>query len=331
VNPVLSSTQFFLLAALVFLGLGSVVTALLARSVGARLERWEPCARHRALVLFASLPALATLVLLFAASLPSLIALVVPGLDHCPGHDDGHVHLCFVHLPTVGMSSVPTLGLVFLATAAVVRAALAVSSALRAGRIVTALAKTGEERTDLDLTFVATEHPVCMVAGLFRPRLLFSRALFDSLSAEQRAVILAHERAHVTRRDALFGGVVRALAVMHLPWVGRWLVQELEVAAEQACDEEAARWTGDRLAVAETILAVERAAQRTPVWQLSPFAVAFGARAVERRVEALLVEPTEGQSLRPLVFALGVVLVSLLALADPLHHLTESVLSVIAY
>ena len=58
------------------------------------------------------------------------------------------------------------------------------------------------------------------------PRVLLSRGLFDALSAEERAVILAHERAHVRRRDALVGSVARAVAVFHLPWVGRWLVHE---------------------------------------------------------------------------------------------------------
>ena len=144
-------------------------------------------------------------------------------------------------------------------------------------------------------------------------------------------MVLAHERAHVRRRDALVGSVVRALAVVHLPWVGRWLVQELEVAAEQACDEEAARFVTDRVTVAAAILTVERAAQHAATRALAPVAVAFGARAVERRVEALLVEPEPPRSLRPLAISIGVGLVSVLVFADELHHLTESVLSVIAH
>lgn len=325
------SAQLFLLAGVVFLALGALSAAVLVRLGGARLARWEPRARHRALALLAALPAISALGLLFAASLPSLIALVAPGLDHCPVHDDGHAHLCFVHLPKVGVHTGLLEGLVFLTSYAVLRAGFAASSVLRALRVVAALARTGERRSDLGITIMETTQPLCFAAGLFRPRVLLSRGLFDALSAEERAVILAHERAHVRRRDALVASVARALAAFHLPWVGRWLVHEIEVAAEQACDEEAARCVADRVSVAAAILAVERATQDAISRELGSVAVAFGARAVERRVEALLGDPPQQQSLRPLVVSFGVAVVGLLALADELHHLTESVLSVIAH
>lgn len=325
------SAQLFLLAGVVFLALGALSAAVLVRLGGARLAQWEPRARHRALTLLAALPTVSAVGLLFAASLPSLVALVVPGLDHCPVHDDGHAHLCFVHLPHVGIHTGLFVTLVFLASYALLRAGLAASSVLRALRVVAALVRTGERRSDLDITVVETRQPLCFAAGLFRPRVLLSRGLFDALSAEERAVILAHERAHVRRRDALVGSLARALAAFHLPWAGRWLVDELEVAAEQACDEEAARCVTDRVSVAATILAVERAAQDVVARELGPVAVAFGARAVERRVEALLGDPPQQQSLRPLVVSVGVAVVSVLVLAGELHHLTESVLSVIAH
>jgi beta-lactamase regulating signal transducer with metallopeptidase domain len=183
------------------------------------------------------------------------------------------------------------------------------------------------------LTIVETAQPVCFAAGLFRPRVLLSRGLFEALNPHERAVVLAHERAHARRRDALLASLVRALALVHWPGVGRWLVQEFEVAAEQSCDEEAARFVGDRLSVAATILTVERAAQYAaqPSPRPGPIAVAFGARAVERRVEALLVEAVPEPSLRPLVIGIAVALLGVVIFADTLHHVTESVLSVIAH
>jgi Zn-dependent protease with chaperone function len=330
-SPAAQSAQLFLLAGVVFFALGALVAAVIVRLGGARLSRWEPRARHRALALLAALPAASAVGLLFAASLPSLVALIVPGLDHCAVHDDGHAHLCFIHLPTVGIHKGILLSLVFLASYAVLRAGLAASSVLRALRVVAALASTGEQRRDLGITIVETTQPVCFAAGLFRPRVLLSRGLFDALSSEERAVVLAHERAHVRRRDALIGSLVRALAGLHLPWVGRWLVHELEIAAEQACDEEAARLVADRVSVAAAILTVERAAETAAARELDAVAVAFGARAVERRVEALLAEPLPQQSLRPLAISVGIALMSVLVLSDELHHLTESVLSVIAH
>ncbi len=330
-SPVLQSAQLFLLAGFVFLVFGSLVSAVITRFAYGRLLRLEPRARHRAIAMFAAMPAAITLVLFFAASLPAFVALVAPGLDHCLLHDDAHAHLCFVHLPQAAIHTGLLLLLVFLVTYAVFRAAFAASSVLRALRVVAALAKTGEPRSDLGITVVETAQPVCVAAGLLWPRVLLSRGLLKALTAEERAVVLAHERAHVRRHDALVGSVVRALAVVHLPPVGRWLVRELEVAAEQACDEEAARVVGDRVSVAAAILAVERTLQQAATREVASVAVGFGARAVERRVAALLCEPAPPQSLRPLALCLGAALVAMLVGAYDLHHLTESVLSALAH
>src|SRR5688572_15113096 len=185
------SAQLFLLAGVVFLAIGALSAAVVVRLFGARLSRWEPRARHRALTLLAALPALSAVGLLFAASLPSLVALLVPGLDHCPVHDDGHAHLCFVHLPHVGIHTGLLVSLVFLASYALLRAGFAASSVLRALRVVAALARTGERRSDLGITIVETRQPLCFAAGLFSPHVLLSRGLFDALGAEELAVILA--------------------------------------------------------------------------------------------------------------------------------------------
>jgi beta-lactamase regulating signal transducer with metallopeptidase domain len=164
-----------------------------------------------------------------------------------------------------------------------------------------------------------------------RPRVLISRGLLESLGSEERSVVLAHERAHVRRRDALAAGVVRALAGVHLPRVGSWLVNELGVAAEQACDDEAATAVADRVAVASAILTVERAVWRSTAPRLELVGIAFGARAVERRVEALLAEPLPPTSLRSLTGPLGVALLAVVLHAGALHHATEFLLSAVAH
>lgn len=321
----------FLLAGVAYLALGSLLAAVIVRCAGARVIRWEPRARHRALVVLAALPAVTAVGLLFAASLPSLMALAVPALDHCSAHDDGHAHLCFAHFPKSGIHTGLLLSLVFLVCYAALRVAFAAFSLVRAARVVAALAKTGEQRADLGITLIDTTQTVCLAAGLFRPRVFVSRGLFDILSAEEREVILAHERAHVRRRDAAIASLVRALAMVHMPRVGSWLVAEIEVAAEQICDEEAAAAVGDRVAVAAAILTVERAAQHTVGPQFDPVAVAFGVRAVERRVEALLAAPLPQKSFGALAVLFGAALLGAFVLADEVHHLTESLLSVIAH
>ena len=329
-SPVAESAGLFVVAGAGYLAVGSLATAALVRLAAGRIERWEPRARHRALVALAALPLLFAVGMVFATSLPSLVALVAPRRDHCPVDHDGHAHLCFVHLPSGGVpiGVVALLGLV--AGYFAVRATLGVVRVGRALRVATTLARTGVVRRELDATIVESDRAICLTVGLVRPSVVLSRGLVEALAPAERAVVLAHERAHARRRDALVTSLVRAMAALHLPQVGRWLIDETETAAEQACDEDAATAIGDRVAVAEAILAVERRARACEPAGLSLVAVAMGARAIERRVLALLAEPLPQQSLQP--FALGAlsVFVALLTHADELHHATEFALALLA-
>jgi Zn-dependent protease with chaperone function len=330
-KPVLQSAELFLLAWLVFVALGSLLSAAVARAFGRHVMRWEPVTRHRALLLLAALPILAAAALMLSATLPSLLSLELPGFDHCTLHHDSHPHLCFVHLPSMGVNAGALFVLLVLLGYGVLRASLAAARVGRALRVLRGLGLSGEARRDLGVTIIETSQPLCLTAGLLRPRVLLSRGLLGTLSDEERAIVLAHERAHVRRRDALVATLVRVLATVHVSSVARWLVREIDIAAEQACDEEAGRAVDDRLAVASAILAVERATHHSAMAQLAPVAVAFGQRAAERRVEALLADPVPPRSLLALTLLAGAVALALLSQSGELHHLIESLLSYVAY
>ncbi len=330
-TPILNTAQLFLLAGVLFLAIGSFATNLIVRALGPRLARWDPRARHRAIVVVAALPIILAAALLFAASLPSLVSLALPGRDHCVVHDDGHAHLCFVHLPPSGIHLGWLVALVAVALVPFVRGAMAIRRVRAAESIVAALAATGEHHVELGITIVESVQPLCFTAGLLRPRVLLSRGLFEALTSDERSVVFAHELAHVRRRDALIAGMVHMLGVLHTPHIRRWLARELAVAAEQACDEEAATSIRDRVAVAATVLSVERMTRDAGLAALDPVAVAFGACAVKRRVESLLGDPLPPHSLRRAGFIVGTALATVLVLANEVHHLTESLLSVVAH
>jgi beta-lactamase regulating signal transducer with metallopeptidase domain len=167
---------------------------------------------------------------------------------------------------------------------------------------------------------------LCIAAGLLRPRVLVSRGLLDALSPEQRDALFAHERGHTERRDALLRLTAGVLSRVYPHSLRRLLLDDLELAAEQACDEAAARAVGDRLIVADTILAVERASSEMPR-ELRPLAVAMGQLAIESRVRALLDPPRQRGALRAVYGVLLVVVGALALQADPLHHAVESLLS----
>jgi beta-lactamase regulating signal transducer with metallopeptidase domain len=154
-----------------------------------------------------------------------------------------------------------------------------------------------------------------------------SRSLLSELEGDAQAVVFAHEHAHVARRDALYSTLGRVLAAFHFSWIARWLVRELDIAAEQVCDEEAARAVGDRLSVASTIVRVQRMVRGYAVTSASPVAVSLVLHAVERRVASLLEAAPARTSLRGPIAVVAVVTTTLLALSAELHHVAEFLLS----
>lgn len=329
-SPALSSLQLFMLAGLAFVGVGALGAALVVRLASRPILGLEPHVRHRALVGVALAPVLTCVLLSFSAALPSVVALLVPELDHCSVHDDGHAHLCFIHLPRVPLSLPAPLLLVFATSYVLGRWALWGVSVFRSARLLRALISTGVP-TGEDVTVVETSGVVCMAAGLLRPRVLVSRGLLNALGEDGQAVVFEHERAHICRRDALVASLVRLWVPLHVPGVGSWLLREIEIAAEQACDEETGARIGDRTRVAEAILAVERLAQSAPAAAAPLGAVGFGDCAVVRRVESLLGEPGAPRSLRAVGLALSLGVAAILLGSSALHHTTESLVSVIAH
>ena len=101
----------------------------------------------------------------------------------------------------------------------------------------------------------------------------------------------------------------------------------IDVAAEQACDEAAARRVGDRVLVADAILAVERETARMPLRMPGILALSMSQLAIETRVEALLDEPRTAGRLGLVLAALVGSLLVLWSGADSLHHVVESLLS----
>jgi hypothetical protein len=100
------------------------------------------------------------------------------------------------------------------------------------------------------------------------------------------------------------------------------------MAAEQACDERAAAQTGDRLAVAQAIVSVEKLFGQwssTGAGLAPPMPVShFTGSNVPGRVQALLAAPRAAPPLRYALPLLAVAVSGLVAFASPLHHMTES-------
>lgn len=311
-------------AALLAAGLVAAATALVWPRLRARLMQVAPARRARLLTAMCLAPFAAGLALVLACLLPSLYAALWPALDHCTHHADEHLHLCLAHPPTASLGLAGALAGAGALALVLLRGAPGLVRLLRAHGILARLrdASTGSG----DVRSVDTDAAFSFAGGALRPTIYLSRGLQARLSAPELAVVLAHERAHVRRRDVLRCHVARLGALLHGPGTARALLSALELACEQASDEEAAATLGDRVQVAQAIVAVARLGPRPPP-ALSVTTAGFTAEALTQRVTALLATPTpEPAASRWHLLAAA----ALVLLAPALHHATETVLSLLA-
>ena len=138
------------------------------------------------------------------------------------------------------------------------------------------------------------------VFGVRRPTLVWPRAIDERLGEEQLATILAHEVAHVRRRDnlaALLHMAVTAIFWFHpLVW---WLGARLMDERERACDEAVVRLGHEPRVYAETILAACR------LFLESPLACVSGVTGSDlpKRIERIMLG-VRSESLTPVKKAL---------------------------
>ena len=254
-------------------------------------------------------------------------AAIVPGdphLDqlfgcHCATSMPGWLHLCPVHPGEVTM---------------MIPAALLALGALLPGRLraLTALGTEprgmggGVEPVVLDLP-----RRTAFLLGWRRPTLVVDRQLWSALSpAEQRAMI-AHERAHLARRDPLVLRALRVLVSVGPRAPGEALMRAWLARAEVCADADAASALGDPVAVAEALLRCARL-ENEPTLRL-----AWTGGGVEARVRALLevATPDVGRASgtsRPDMGAADVVVLIVaagltLAATPWLHHQLEHLLN----
>lgn len=313
---------FVLGAAAVTAGL-SLCVALISASVLAVLQRISSPAR-RADVAFtaAVLPGAAALVGTLATALPSIRA-ALGADDHCLVHPH-HAHLCPVHSGELHtrILIIGALALAFSATSLIVWLA----RASRGARFVRAACAVGTPSTVDGVNVVALRGAPCLLhsVGALRPIVIVSTALMDALSPLARDAVLAHEVAHVRRRDGLALWLISVLSFASPPIFSAWARRIFIAAADEAADEDAAVIVGP-LEVAAAILEVARLRSRSP---LDGLALAADGGSIEARVSRLLTLTPRAR--KPLLPALAVVglcaaLVTV-SLSDTVHHAIETAL-----
>ena len=298
--------------------LSSAVVWALWPAVRHVLRRLTPAAEWRALFTLSCLPLFGSALVLAACFLPSLGVTA----DHCLHHGLHHPHLCLRHLPHVA----PTLGALAMAGFIIVRATHGLGRAalglLRSMSTARTLSEAAAPSTDGIRVLPATR-PEAFVLGLLRLALFASRGLF-SMSDDVQGVVLAHERAHMKRRDPLRQLTATAVLGFHLPGIADTLRRRLRAAAEMAADAQAADTCRDGLRVADVLVQLSRARRAHP----APGVGFVGD--LEVRVRRLMA-PRGHDVLGPPALG-GMVVASVLSavvLAEPIHHAVETFLGLL--
>ena len=311
-------------AALIGLAVSMLVWPALRVLRGRVLQR-VPALRADLAFVLGTLPALVSMGMVAAAVAPPFAAAAGLAADHCLGHGH-HVHLCFLHSTHVR----PLLALVGASALAVFlfRAGGVVVRVLRMRARLSALEALGTSRPGhFPIVAVPGAPQLCHAAGFVRGRILLSASLEESLTPTELRSALAHEEAHLRRRDPLLGLLLGVAGLFAAPFVARACAAVYQTAAEEACDAEAAAVMGDGGLVAGALVKV--AALQRRVSHVAGEAPAFGALALERRVRLLLDEEARASTAHALRVSGAVALAAgLFALAHTasLHHAVETAL-----
>jgi beta-lactamase regulating signal transducer with metallopeptidase domain len=138
----------------------------------------------------------------------------------------------------------------------------------------------------------ASDRPLALTYGVFRPTILLSTWMLQHLDQQEREAVLVHELGHIARRDYLLVLIATLLrdAFFYLP-TSRMAYQQFQREKELACDELAVHITRRPLALASALTKVWLHAV-TPSSKLFSFGMAQSLAGVEgtmnRRIERLL-------------------------------------------
>jgi len=125
-----------------------------------------------------------------------------------------------------------------------------------------AQAASALEMAEPPLAFLGEGPPALYCTGARRPVVVVSRDAVDLLDDAELRGALAHELAHLERRDPALGWAL--MAARALMWFNpgvQVLVRAMARDAERIADERAASATGDRLALASGLLKLYRATE----------------------------------------------------------------------
>ena len=309
--------HFLLIVSVLTLGLG-VACALTVRLFLRWSSQFEPHSRILLLRFFTALPLSGGLSLGIMVSLPSLGHVSKLPLDHC--HNPGG---CFLQ-PVSHMLNVGELAMIMGLLALIAWATLgAFLQWYRAYALVRQIDAVSHTILAPRVRLIETTQPLAFSLGLFNSIAVLSTELVRALTPQQLDIVCAHEQAHLRYHDTGYQWAMRLLCMFHFPHARHGLLAEHALAMELHADQQVAEHLQNPIAVAETIVAMQRLMK--PLNTLVPLCQFIGS-ALERRVENLLAQsPGRHLPKYSVVVGLLTVIVVMTIGAVPLHNALEAI------
>jgi len=196
-------------------------------------------------------------ILLLLCTIPLLASVAITVLEFTAEKlVEPHCHAeCAAHVPVVPNEAIGWGFLIlaaFLLTPALFRLCRHVAREKRLARLLGAVAP----RTCGSIRLIDSNEPLAFCAGVFAPTVFVSQGLVRNCSSDELQAIVEHEQAHGRRHDNLQRWMVSLGTFPSLS--RRRLLSDFRLAAEQCCDDAAARTLGDPLLVAHVLVKIQR-------------------------------------------------------------------------
>lgn len=158
-------------------------------------------------------------------------------------------------------------------------------------RLETLCQKIGVDRTVRFVESASIKIP--MTIGHFKPVLLFPIGLVTGLPRDQVEALIAHELAHIVRRDYLMNIMQNVVDILFFYHPGvRWISAHVRAERENCCDDMAVSVSGDSLNFAKALTVIQETANGFGVRAVEPAVAVSGKRfGLLARVKRLLNPP----------------------------------------
>ncbi|NIM13906.1 MAG: M48 family metalloprotease [Candidatus Aminicenantes bacterium] len=154
-----------------------------------------------------------------------------------------------------------------------------------------------------------------MTIGHFKPVILFPLGLVTGLPRDQVEALLAHELAHILRKDYLVNILQNLVDILFFYHPGvSWISSHVRAERENCCDDIAVSLSGDSLNVAKALTNIQGSNMRIPDPAMAARGKMTGSYGLLARIKRLLRPPARGSEFAAGAVGASILVVGLLTL-----------------